>query len=245
MSRISIFMESCNGKFPNENSMLSVSFIKNILNAENKDFAKSIFNYGEEGKNNKQIKDINTAIYIPNLIRSKNELLVDGDIIFNISFYNYSMFSKLYNGILKVKELEYKGYRFKIKNIKIHKEHEIKENGVIFKTMSPIIVKNKEGKYLDVEDSNYIECLNYIANLTLESIRGRGLIKPLEFIPLNFKKRVLKEKIRGFKEREYYYINAYAGTFFLKGDVKDLNALYKMGIGYRRTENAGMVDILK
>lgn len=34
MSRISIFMESCNGKFPNENSMLSVSFIKNILNDE-------------------------------------------------------------------------------------------------------------------------------------------------------------------------------------------------------------------
>ena len=30
MSRISIFMESCNGKFPNENSMLSVSFIKNM-----------------------------------------------------------------------------------------------------------------------------------------------------------------------------------------------------------------------
>ncbi len=54
--------------------------------------------------------------------------------------------------------------------------------------MSPIIVKNKEGKYLDVEDSNYIECLNYIANLTLESIRGSGLRKPLEFIPLNFKK---------------------------------------------------------
>ncbi|EGT5161846.1 CRISPR-associated endoribonuclease Cas6, partial [Clostridioides difficile] len=86
---------------------------------------------------------------------------------------------------------------------------------------------------------------NYIANLTLESIRGSGLRKPLEFIPLNFKKRVLKEKIRGFKVREFYYINAYAGTFFLKGDMEDLNALYKMGIGYRRTENAGMVDILK
>ncbi|MFN1776364.1 hypothetical protein ACK2FP_06645 [Clostridioides difficile] len=27
--------------------------------------------------------------------------------------------------------------------------------------------------------------------------------------------------------------------------MEDLNALYKMGIGYRRTENAGMVDILK
>ncbi len=79
--------------------------------------------------------------------------------------------------------------------------------------MSPIIVKNKEGKYLDVEDSNYIECLNYIANLTLESIRGSGLRKPLNLYLLT-SKRVLKEKIRGFKVREYYYINAYAGTFF-------------------------------
>lgn len=155
------------------------------------------------------------------------------------------MFSKLYNGILKVKELEYKGYRFKIKNIKIYKEYEIKENGVIFKIMFFIIVKNKEGKYLDVEDLNYIECLNYIVNLILESVRGSGFRKLLEFIFFNFKKRVLKEKICGFKVREFYYINVYVGIFFLKGDMEDLNVLYKMGIGYRRMENVGMVDILK
>lgn len=53
MSRILIFMELCNGKFLNENLMLLVFFIKNILNVENKDFVKNIFNYGEERKNNK------------------------------------------------------------------------------------------------------------------------------------------------------------------------------------------------
>ncbi|MGO0807310.1 hypothetical protein ACTPEF_25930, partial [Clostridioides difficile] len=59
-------------------------------------------------------------------------------------------------------------------------------NLLIITPLTLLFSSSFNSKYLDVEDSNYIECLNYIANLTLESIRGSGLRKPLEFIPINF-----------------------------------------------------------
>lgn len=243
MGRIAIFMEAYQGVIPKDNSMLSVSFIKEILNSIDKDFTSNLFSY--EGGSNKKIKDINTAIYIPKFKDNKDTLIVQGDIIFNISFYNDSMYYYLYNGALKIKEFRYKDYIFKVKRIAVKIEEIIKEEGVIFKTLSPIIIKNKEGQYLDIDSPEYVENLNYICDLTLKSIRGYGLLKPLQFTVLNLKKKVLKEKLRNFNEREYYYINAYTGTFFLKGSIEDLRALYKTGIGYRRTQNAGLVEILK
>lgn len=237
-------MKSINNRMPKEKNMLAVSLIKEILNKVSEDFTKETFFY-TDSRSNKKMKDINTSIYISNFVDSEEDLIVKGDIILNISFYNESMYYYLYNGALKLKSFNFKGYEFEINSISINKEKVIKNNEVLFKTMSPIVIKNKNGIYLDCNSKEYIDSLNYIADLTLKTIRGYGLQEKLEFMPLNFKKKVLKEKIRDFKEREYYYINAHTGTFSLKGNIEDLNALYKTGIGYRRTQNSGMVEVLR
>lgn len=44
--------------------------------------------------------------------------------------------------------------------------------------------------------------------------------------------------------RQYFYINAYKGEFILRGDKEDLNVIYKMGVGNRRSQAKGMVDIV-
>lgn len=237
-------MKSINNRMPKEKNMLAVSLIKEILNNVSEDFTKETFFY-TENRSNKRIKDINTSIYISDFIDSDEDLIVNGDIILNISFYNDLMYYYLYNGALKLKSFNFKGYEFKINKISINKEKIIKSSEVLFKTMSPIVIKNKNGIYLDCNSKEYIDSLNYIADMTLKTIRGHGLQEKLEFRPLNFKKKVLKEKIRNFKERDYYYINAHVGTFYLRGNVEDLNALYKTGIGYRRTQNSGMVEVLR
>ena len=243
MGRVSIYLKPSCGKVPIDNAMMSVSFIKDIINSVDKEYCERIFNFN--GRSNKRIKDINTSFYIPNYVVKSNELQVENEIIFNIGFFREEMFYYIYNGSLKLKELEYKNYKFIIKKVDIKIEHEIKEDGVIFKTKSPIIIRNRDGRYMNISDEDYEENLNYIANVILENIRGTGLARRLQFIPINLKKRVLKEKIRNFDKRDFYYINAYTGTFFLKGDKDDLNALYKTGLGYRRVQNAGMLDILK
>ncbi|MBU5315585.1 CRISPR-associated endoribonuclease Cas6 [Clostridium bornimense] len=243
MGRISIITKSENNRVPLCHGMMMVSFVKQIIDAVDKTMKENLFYY--EGKNNKKVKDINTALYLANYDRGEEEYSVHGDVIINLSFYNEEMFYYLYNGALKVKQLEYKGYIFNVKKVNVNVENKIQGKGVVFKTLSPIVIKNKEGMYLDVSDSSYIESLNYIADITLKNIRGYGLKEPLKFTPLNYKKVVVKEKISKFKERDFYYINAYKGSFFLQGNVEDLNALYKTGIGYRRTENSGMVSVLQ
>lgn len=243
MGRVAIFLKPTNNVIPMDNAMMSVSFVKEIINAVSEEYTNNLFSFNQ--KSNKKIKDINTALYTPNFVCKGNELYVNEEIIFNISFFKEEMFYYIYNGALKVKNLKYKNYEFKVNKVSIPIEKTIDDEGVIFKTQSPIIIKNKNGRYLDINDEEYVPNLNYIADLTLKNIRGFGLRKELEFTSLNLKKRVLKQKIRNFNKREFYYINAYTGTFFLKGNRDDLEALYKTGIGFRRSQNAGMVEILK
>jgi CRISPR-associated endoribonuclease Cas6 len=61
------------------------------------------------------------------------------------------------------------------------------------------------------------------------------------------KKVVVKENIRSSAEntdKAIFYVNAYSGIFKLSGDVEDLNYIYQGGIGYRRSQGFGMIDIV-
>ncbi|MCC0686255.1 CRISPR-associated endoribonuclease Cas6, partial [Clostridioides sp. ZZV14-6345] len=41
------------------------------------------------------------------------------------------------------------------------------------------------------------------------------------------------------------YINGYKGRFILKGDIDDLNLIYNLGLGFRRAQGFGDVDVLE
>ena len=59
------------------------------------------------------------------------------------------------------------------------------------------------------------------------------------------KKIVVKEQIKGFKEKtgkEYIYIKAYSGIFKLIGNTEDLNLLKELGVGARRS-GFGNIDL--
>lgn len=229
-------------KLPQSQGFLSVSLLKEIIKTIDEGKCEELFYYKGD-KKNKKIKDLNTSIYIENFKLEEEELLIGGDVIINIGFYSDDMLYYIYNGALGLKEFRYKDYLLKIKKIKFTKEKNINEDRAIFKTMSPLVIRNKEGRYLSIEDEEYEEALNYIADLTLKNVRGSGLNKRLKFNPIKMKRKVVKEKPAGFNG-ENYYINAYHGVFELLGAKQDLIDIYKTGLGYRRSEFKGMLDVV-
>ena len=127
------------------------------------------------------------------------------------------------------------------------KEKKSTKEQVIYKTLSPICVKNKEGKFLDIDDNEYLKELNYVTNMILNNYRGYGLKRELSFESLDMKKVVVKEPLREFKKvtnREYQYVNAFKGKFALIGDIEDLNDIYKLGIGFKRGQAFGNLDVV-
>lgn len=146
------------------------------------------------------------------------------------------------------KKCLYKAYELTRIRIDLSREKKVTEERVLFNALSPICVKSKEGKFLEITDDRYIEELNYITNEVVKNYRGNGLKRKLEFENIGLKKVVVKESLREFKKitgKEYQYINGYKGKFILKGDIDDLNLIYNLGIGFRRAQGFGDVDILE
>ena len=57
----------------------------------------------------------------------------------------------------------------------------------------------------------------------------------------------MKEDIRAFREntnKPFYYVNSYAGKFVLEGDIADLKDVYVLGLGFKRNQGFGMIEVV-
>lgn len=232
-------------RIPASYRMMMVSLIKKALSDYNHQLFEQLYYYDDSTKNKKS-KDFSFSVFINNYKKDADEFITD-EIALNISSPNKQLMIHFYNALLRVKEFSYNNtYVLEKKEIKIIPSKSIKSNTVLFKTMSPIVVKNRNGVFLDINDSEYLECLNYIVDISLKNYRGVGLTSPIELIPIDMKKIVAKESIKSFNEKtskSHIYINSYKGIFALKGSVLDLNDIYMLGLGFRRNQGFGMIDL--
>lgn len=69
----------------------------------------------------------------------------------------------------------------------------------------------------------------------------------MEFIPVKLRKQVVKHTLKGFREKTgkpYMTLTCFEGCFKLKGDPRDLQMLYQIGIGLRTGQGFGMVEVI-
>lgn len=234
-------------KLPVANQMQIVSLIKEAIKAVDEDYYKELYTY-EKDKKNKSTKDFSFAVYMKDFKLQDEEFLINDRGIVSFTSPNYNFMVNLHNGIMKKKVFKYKDYSLTNIRISMMKEKVLESNEVIFNTLSPIVVRNKDNKFLDIDDKEYEKELNYIIEKSLQSYRGYGLIENIKISPIAMKKVVVKEEIAGFKElndKRYLYVNAYKGLFKLEGNKKDLNLIYQLGLGARRNQGFGMVEIVK
>lgn len=232
-------------EFPQASSMMISSLVKKALENANKEYFKSLYFY--ENKKNKKTKNFTFSTYVRDYKLENNVFMVNDKITINISTPDFEFGINLYNGLLTIKEFKYKNFIITREKIRILKEKVITENKVILKTLSPIYVKDKSNNSLSPDTIEFKNGINYITDITLKSYRGYGLKETIEFTPVNMKKKVVRLDISDFKEKTgkpIMYLNTYNGSFQLSGDVEDLRDIYLLGIGFRRNEGFGMVEVL-
>ncbi|MCL2322457.1 MAG: CRISPR-associated endoribonuclease Cas6, partial [Oscillospiraceae bacterium] len=194
----------------------------------------------------KKIKDFTFCIKLKDYELTNDEFLLKDGLSFYVSTSNYETGLYIYNGLVKLKEFQYKNYELKKADCYLVKEKQINIDEVIFKTLSPLVIKDSNNTILDVNDENFEKELNYLANNIILSIRGKSASEKFSFENINLKRVVVKEEIAEFTEKtgkKFYNVNALNGLFKLRGNREDLNLLYKTGLSFRKSQGFGMLEV--
>jgi CRISPR-associated endoribonuclease Cas6 len=172
---------------------------------------------------------------------------------FYVSSSDYQFILNLYNGLLGIKDFDFKnGIILKLDRVFMLNEKKIIGDEAVFKTNSPILIEDKDGKpVLPIASEQplidfFNKQFNAIHSRILKDIKREGLKQDLELYPLEIKKQVVKHTLRGFREKTgkpYMTLTCFEGCFKLKGDPHDLQMLYQIGIGLRTGQGFGMVEV--
>lgn len=234
-------------KIPVSYQMLWVSLIKEALKNVDNDYYKYIYIY-DDNKLNKKSKDFCFGVYLKDFVKKEDVFEIKDKVILNFTTPDYNFGIKFYNGLLELNEFQYKDFLLKKGKINLLQEKKINQDMIYFKTLSPICIKSRSGHFLNVEDKQYISELNYVVDLNLKNYRGKGLRRELEFNYSSdkFKKVVVKQSIKKFTVdtgKKYFYVNSHQGIFSLRGAAEDLRDIYQLGVGFKRNQGFGMVDV--
>jgi len=177
-----------------------------------------------------------------------------------ISALDYRFLISLFNGLKNLKTFDFSSdenmlingekITWKIQKVVPLHEKPAQSDTIIFKTNSPIILEDRQDKPILFSNKDFEKHLNEITDRILKSphIKDKGLEKPLKFEPIKMRKQVIKHTLKSFREqtgKPLMYLTGNAGTFRLSGHPKDLEILYKIGIGNRTGQGFGMVEVIK
>lgn len=236
--RVLLTFKLANDKFTKNYRNFLMSYFKFALSKEYIDVFNTYFN------NDAAIKNYSFSVYIKDM-KYEDNLIVSPtkSIKMILSSNDYSFVTALYNSLLinKGRKMDINpDNKIFLERISLIHLDEIKEDTITIKTLSPILVRDRDRErnkdyYVTVNDSNFIEKLNF--NLIYLATHLNLNIDNLKISPIKVRKVVVPL----FKVN----YDANDGLFELSGNIETLNTLYKVGIGSRRGEGFGLFELVK
>jgi CRISPR-associated endoribonuclease Cas6 len=233
-----------------------MSLIKEMLSKSNESYFKSLYSIKKPKAFTFNLvfdrsHPVDEEIHIDDVFRIRDKVFyqdANNPIFLYISSDDYRFIINIINGVREIRTFKFnkKDY-WKIDRISILKEKIISDNVAVFRTNSPIIVEAKDDKPIIFSDRDFQTELNNVMETAFRRIYRRGLKQPLEFYPIDMEKEVIKHTLRGFREKTgkpIMYLTGSKGIFKLKGHPEDLQAVYQIGLGNRRNQGFGMIDVI-
>ncbi|NPA32119.1 MAG: CRISPR-associated endoribonuclease Cas6 [Aquificae bacterium] len=224
-----------------------LSFIKRVLEEEDTDYTRRIFAKDK-------FKPFTFCVFFGDIKVNGEVISTNGKAILTVSSGSPDFFIRFYRGLKNVKEFngKYINGSMKILKSEMIEEKQISDTRQTFRTLSPVVVVNKEKhpvlpEKLKTSDDNFIV---YDDRAFTEELRFslrcifNGLPE-LKFTHKNGKKAVVKHLVGQNGSEKVIKIVAYQGTFTLEADPYVLNEIYKYGIGFRRYQGFGCLEIVK
>jgi len=196
--------------------------------------------------NGTPMKPFTFGVYLPQPKFNGDTIqLSSNEITLNFSTYYTELGMCFYNSMVKRTRLykEYplqNGNSLRLHRVTLQKEKMIHSNEVLFKTLTPFLIrrhnsdKNKDS-YLTNNDEDFIQETNKIVGVMLKELMGKQ--EPVNFIPIKIANKIL---IKHFG----FIVDGNIGTFKLTANPEVLDFIYRVGIGSRRSEGFGLLEVL-
>ena len=236
--RIKLYFTLENTKIPIDYRRSIISFIKLSLSEYSENEFKKYYNQKDN-----IVKPYAFSVFLGHpQINGQKIILENKRFEMNMTIENYETAITLYNAFnhQKNKKFSINKNSWKLQNIVLIPEKEIKENKIIIKFQAPLCVRKRENKkdyYYSFESEEFAETLklNIKEQLKITNIAPE-LVDTFKIIPIKAKKVIIK-----FYEKQ---IECSTGIFELEGDVELLKYLYKAGIGSKHSAGFGMFQIV-
>lgn len=166
-------------------------------------------------------------------------------LVFQFSSCDFDLLNYVYNGLMKVMgQCSLFDYTIQFRNFYFQKLKLINDTRVRFRILSPVVVHNRENKagkrYITLEDVSYSEVLtNSIEKLC------RDFIKPDYHLNKNDIEIIPSLCSTTMVEHLSESIPATNGIIEIRAPVEVLRLIYDAGLGTRRSQGFGMVDIAR
>ncbi|MCS5420966.1 MULTISPECIES: CRISPR-associated endoribonuclease Cas6 [Psychrilyobacter] len=213
-----------------------LSFFKRSLEEYNREIKKAIYDDPER-------RNFTFSVYLPveKIEKDRVYLKNDGIKVF-LSVENMMEALHFLNALIgsKGKKFSMGENSFVVRSIHKREEIEIVRDEVIFKALSPIVIREvREGKnswYHDF-DKKGMEILKKNTLYNLKDKFYKSSLEEFEVVPIKTRRTVVS----------FYKSNfpVTLGTFYVKADKKILNYLYKSGFGSRSSAGFGMLEVIE
>ena len=236
--RIKLYFTLENTKISIDYRRSIISFIKLSLSEYSENEFKKYYNQKDN-----IVKPYAFSVFLGHPQINGQEIILENKRFeMNMTIENYETAITLYNAFnhQKNKKFLINQNSWKLQNIVLIPEKEIKENKIIIKFQAPLCVRKRENKkdyYYSFESEEFAETLklNIKEQLKITNIAPE-LVDTFKITPIKAKKVIIK-----FYEKQ---IECSTGIFELEGNVELLNYLYKAGIGSKHSAGFGMFQIV-
>src|SRR5690606_33659573 len=226
-------------KIPKDYRRGFASLIKNAIENCNPGLYKHY--YSGEFK----MKPFTFGIYFPEGTKKNgDDFYVGKQFKLNFSTSSIELATHIYNGSLHLKKDGYKLFDNIVKPTRsfLHRNYEITKNEILFKTLSPILVITKGSnikeypKYLLPGEEGFHEGLEFAI---------RECAKEFLRIETDFE---FKVEIKAYKKVPVWHYNQWMSSFNgiieIKSIPEVLQMIYDIGLGVRRSQGFGMLEVV-
>lgn len=185
------------------------------------------------------LKPFTFSVYFPEL-RGEEEgrFNIGTRVVLNFSTMSYELGACVYNGLLAHRSFPLFENTVQLIYINLRPSTVIRQESAIFKTMAPVLVNTKGNAdwYLLPGDDGFDEGLNFAVNELARAFLGNADAR-IEFRPIRIQRKVV---------RHYNMdMQGFSGIFELRGSPGVLNLIYRVGLGVRRSQGFGMLELVK
>ena len=217
-------------EIPKDKSRMFLSFIKHNLSKNNKNRFEELYGKGITNR-----KLFAMATYLPGAIFNKNTITIPNKKIkLTISVVDMELGVEIFNSMMGSvnNTYRYKDCELTTTSVKLLREKRIENSTEIFKTLSPIVIRD----HLSDPKGQEIFVRNLKYQLEEELPESKYFLDELEVEVLKNKKTVAQN----------YGINVQCNLSVLKINAKSgvLEHIYKSGVGSYKSQGFGLLDII-